>query len=760
LNFKYLATNIRAEGLRLLWDLPRSLFRRSQFFVKKLWSRIRRKGEGSNFRLFRKVFKKKEKISKNESFTTSFGKQFIFSFLLILSLTYLDLIYDFLKSHMKFLYVFINNLPTSVIEFVQDFQTLPFINFVYDFLVSLIKWFNTNILMKHPFPHPKSISDLLWLAAYSGMVAGVLSFYKSIKVYHNRFLVFPFTARGHAEQNELDILAALMTNQVASELQDIGKLLLTPQVETAHSLRIESDDLKLIMTGGLDVISSGKINDFNNLELSLENVKIPFGVLTYWFQNLARTKLRGTLHLKDDRTLEIRVEIDRWFNNPDVISKRIDLPGFSTGEYTKKEIEAKSRSIACELVFKLLDPKPYISQVDSFEELLKGLNASCQKKWWLAISHYRRAIEIEESFQKEMGIGHYLLGTALVFLGNYMRGYTHLILAKEHGPQTPEIHYMLGLTLLSLHSHHLHKNEKNLDLPKHGNGFDEILEDAKKAIEIKPGFADAYHLLGMTYYLRGRLKEIEFTYKYESETMDSYPKMYGDYYLDYRESYHFLYKASKFYLKKETEQVGQINQASPPDYLITYHQIADALRGMRLYGEAAWYYQKVLENRPNNLRSVIDWSKTLCLAGKWEKAEKTALKQLFRLPTGEWDADAHFYMGWMYAGKAARLFQYKSKRKEYVFLAMRYLDFSLHQRPSYIATWQQIDWLTPLSKAISKIKNYDEKKEKSISHNEGLLTMDNTLRFDRIKLWLNWRMCNYGFQHNESSKENIRKVFE
>ena len=142
--------------------------------------------------------------------------------------------------------------------------------------------------------------------------------------HRKRFLVHPFTAQGEESSNNLHALAFDMTSHVLEELQLIGGLLSTKQVQPANTIRTDSDALNLIISGGLELHTLSQMAALSQLELEATNVRIPLKLFSIIAMHLATLRLTGTLQKQKDGSLSIRVELSqRSGGKPLVVNTRI-----------------------------------------------------------------------------------------------------------------------------------------------------------------------------------------------------------------------------------------------------------------------------------------------------------------------------------------------------------------------------------------------------------------------------------------------------
>jgi hypothetical protein len=163
-------------------------------------------------------------------------------------------------------------------------------------------------------------------------------------------------------------------------------------------------------------------------------------------------------------------------------------------------IRPVARQLALKLLIELGQVPHLGSSWETLDYFLKGLDASANRNWWQAIAYYRKALQAEETVQGSFGIGHYHLGTALLFQGNWREGYQHLRTAEADGPPMAELQYMLALALLYIYWGEIHTKP---------NIFKEINYRCTKAIALRREFPEAYQLQGSAYFRSARNQDRE-----------------------------------------------------------------------------------------------------------------------------------------------------------------------------------------------------------------------------------------------------------
>ncbi len=650
---------------------------------------------------------------------------------------------------------------------IKSIIPLPALRLSQVFFMLVVVFFCLYSFLFEVTAHPLQIDnlrslsgiDLVYIIGLSMLFYWVNQTRKIITFLSTRIIVNPFDTRSEDNKEDLHALGTLFTQSLVTELHTIANLGSLEKVETANAIRMDSDQIKPIIAGSLENLSLDKMAAVTSVDLPFGNmkIKIPGSIFKWVLSYFSKLQIKGTIIRRLDNSYEIYIENEGKRSNKPILIQETVIPKFSTRVLTEKEMCQVARKIALKLALEMEVGSPFFTREEGLSEYLLGLQASAEQKWWLAIAHYRRCIEVEETVQGEFGIGHYLLGSALVSQGNYEKGILQLRMAESQGPQIPEIYYMLTLALLYQNYFQLHKEEKK---------FIEMMRYCQKAILIKPGFAEAYHLTAICYYLRGRILDRENSQKYEEKTADfDKSKKYNNYVFNYYRSSVFFTKALRHYWAKIIQLVlnvsysgrGEISKTTYIDILIASHQKADALRGLRCYNEAARYYEEVLIGLPKNLRTLVDLAKNYCLNKKWKKAKEVIVHRIQTMDEGKWDADVNLYAGWMYAGLANDNKSNCKERFDNLNKSFSHLDFALHQRPRYMTRWGQNDWLSTFEEACNRFlenKNIPVRGELKLdsfeSECEAKENCEEHKNMAAIFLWwLGWRQFTFDFDQSK-----------
>jgi hypothetical protein len=577
----------------------------------------------------------------------------------------------------------------------------------------------------------------------------------------SRYVVsqFEVTNEDMKARPELRAIANLATHILVDELQKISTLVKLRQVENLRFARDESSAF---------FVTSGINQEFFDQMQQVVNIEVPNAGSVNFSQFLrllvpllARIRVQGKVQLRSNGSVEVWVELN-YRNSQSAAVDMVVLPENSLDEVDELFI----RPIARELALKLLVEMDQVGQLGSnwktLDDFLMGLDASAKRNWWQAIAYYRQALQTEETTQGRFGVGHYHLGAALVYQGNWREGYEHLQTAESDGPPMAETQYMLALALLYISWGEVHKKI---------NVFEEIVYRCEKALELRPDFPEAQQLLGIAYYRRARSIERETT-KLKTEIKAAESEKLAPIYGYYRQSAHHFWLALRGY-----DRMQNRNQSIPNFYgeaqeyhdhllrqrMTVAHQMGDSLRALGRFSEADTYYSDVMTTFPTNIRNLADLSKTYCLSGNWQRAEEFFWRTALKNSVAAWDADINIHMGWALAGGVFD--RYTDPIKTWVDAAitrllpkhvdesdeddnetdkpvsekapvdpakaslaesLKYLDYALHQRPRYIEWWRQTNWLEPYEKA-SSIKGDKAKQAFIKRQQENLLNQEKTL---------------------------------
>lgn len=581
-----------------------------------------------------------------------------------------------------------------------------------------------------------------------------------------RFLMLPFKVVGRGNQ-EVQAIANLMTYSLLTELQRVGTLLQWRQTEHLGSVA-GYDTYPMFVAAGLEHNFVEELRHLRSLEVENGAVRFPLGrFLERFIESSASVRLQGTVQQRENGAIEIWIQMTRR-DSPTVSAEHVVVSSNSTADINEITADAIARDLASKLVLQISEGQPLAANPTSLQHFLAGIEAIVQRKWWLAISHYRSALGAERTAQAKYGLMHYHLGAAFIIQGDITKGREQLELAEQSGLVLPELQYMLARTRLYEYWSQLDQTESVV--------FDEIMRRSLIALRLRPRMPEVLHLLGALNYQRGRLIErkqlIEQRRDNRKETRRTPTGLLKsrDY---YRAAGTWFKRAESSYdqtlrrLAVPAQQalgVAQrdLNQLVQTRIAIT-HQRADALRGQGKFIEADLAYRDVVELFPENLRNLVDIAKVYCLAGNWQYAHLFIEERLLRHGPSLWNADANFHAGWALAGGVADrngrdgfhqglhrlLIGGKVTTREALLVqAMRHMDFALIQRPRYLARWQQNDWFPHYLQALKhcmRVKQTPVDVATLMKDFSSERPADIRILLQQSVLWLVLRFCQYQF---------------
>lgn len=337
--------------------------------------------------------------------------------------------------------------------------------------------------------------ELMALGVASASV--LVSIYTIVWLGYNssRFIVTEFEPK--ASNPELEAIAKLTTFALVDELQRISILLKLRQVENLSSSGEETN--AYFVTSGFDQDFINEVQQSVNLDVPKAGKISLDSLLTLGLRLLARIHVKGQVQRRSNGSIQIWAELN-YRNTQRAAVDLVILPENSYQEIDDIFIRPYAREMALKLFIELGQVSHLGSSWKTFAEFLNGLEATSRRNWWQAIDFYRLALQTEETRKGTFGIGHYHLGAALVYQGNWDEGLQHLRTAEIDGPTLPETHYMLAMVLLRKHWGELHE---------YPNKFKEIEQHLKSALALRGDFPEAHHLLGEAYYRRGELEDRE-----------------------------------------------------------------------------------------------------------------------------------------------------------------------------------------------------------------------------------------------------------
>lgn len=513
---------------------------------------------------------------------------------------------------------------------------------------------------------------------------------------------------------QVSTIASTSRRLLNDELKRITELLRQNQVENIHF--VAEDANALIMTSGIEAEFFSQLQNVVTVEVANTNSTIDLGRLYASVSRaLAIIVINGGVQRHDNGAIEVFVEM-RYRNRATAgASVMIDAP---VGAVSIDDVLIAKR--IREIVLKLLIDLGQIPGTgqswQALDHFLQGLAASGSRNWWLAISQYYRALETaSESGYQTLGVIYYHLGAAFINQQLWDEGHKLLLQAERFGPPMAETQYMLALHAL---------NQYWGELSKSTVAFDEIVSRCKRALRMKPDFAAAQQLLGMTYYRRGRIKERDKHGEHDKGRAD------------YKEALKWFWRALRSYdrtLDKLQRNPDQVHVSIDRSALVRQrlsvtHQIGDALRGLRKPWLAEQFFRDMEVAEPTNIRNVADLLKTNAIAGWHSSAYSFFLKQQMRRTEVRWDADVVVHVGWVLADAARSAGG--STKWEMIIEAYQYLDYALYARPRTVLAWDQTDWRKPFDEATKEVYDPQEdqylfKKKDAVANFSAVYTAQN-----------------------------------
>jgi len=507
-----------------------------------------------------------------------------------------------------------------------------------------------------------------------------------------RYIVMPFVF----EQNSgLQNLSELLRYNFIIEVKRMSELLSLRRVENTGL----DANLSFLATSGQHDDFSQDLTALSNISSQSEAKSFLINLTPAILRLLARARVSGYMEKRPSGGIHIRIDFAK--RGRDTLSVDIYEPSFSeTDPIDDSTIQKLARQLALKLLHQMGQGAHLASNLQSLSHFLTGLQASSERNWWRAADAYQSNIEIEETYRGDFGLGHYHMGVTLIAQGSIVDGIRHLQRAQTSGPPLAETYYMLALMSLSDNYNYLHKRQIE---------FDTIQKWCDVALSIRHDFPEVFHLLGTTYYRRGKLIQREKT-KYSEGTAVANGL---DEASDYRMAEYYFRRAKDAYYTEITRlrrsyRLNTIAQADLErlirEWLMVTHRIGDVLRSRKKYALAESYYRDVLVALPNNIRTLIDLSKTYSLQEDWRKAYEFLHRRVRRVPEAQWNTDVNFYVGWMFIGGVSQ--KNKHLLQEQFNLLGRgvsHLDYALYMRPQYMDSWGQNNWRGHFLEAVKKL---------------------------------------------------------
>jgi len=628
------------------------------------------------------------------------------------------------------------------------------ISFILDFLILPSFLYHKN--------YEKDISKLVMISTIAFIIQGGTIGVVLIIQNRPRHIVLPFVAVEEENDHQLTVIANLLRQAFVEQLHQLSMLLELRQVENLSSR--DDRGLAVFVASGSNQDLVEQLQSLGNFELL--DLKIPFGsAVSSLILRWADTQVSGTVQRQEDNSIAVWVEL--VFKNGQTIGvDLIILPEDSVEHQDGIQIANIAHTLAVKMVLKLGQHSHIATSYESLRFFLNGLQASYERNWWLAISYFHKAVHIEGAENNSFGYGYYHLGALLMSQGEIEEGMEYLEHAEALGPPLAETQYMLALGLYYLYQDRLHIDR---------TVFTDIEYKCRAALSLRTIFPEVYHLLGSAYYQRGRLRERSWTKnsysneKNQNLIIDPIPKHYES---DYFKAKDKLLRAIKLYDKALKNLPYDINARVTvfneqarlvEDRMAATHRAADVFRSLEMHAEADSFYREVRIAFPRNNRTLVDIAKTYCLAKNWGKADEFLRTDVFNNSEMKWDKSACFYMAWVQLGGVSELGN-KCKSfvdKSFILLyekfanridiktptalsntvwnAVCWLDFALHQYPSYLYSWRQLEWQPEFEKAIKYISKDSLKWVSEKAVYKSNLNNENWNVY-HLQFWIVWRI--------------------
>lgn len=643
----------------------------------------------------------------------------------------------------------------------------------------LIEWSNpsfipSTVVVNVPTVELTSLLELFIVGGIGSLLLSALYFGVWVFVNSGRFIVSQFNVdktNGQEHDAELRAIANIATDILVEELQKISTLLKYQQVENVNLA--PGQNSAFFITSGISQDFVDQLEQTINFEVPSGGT-FPVGRLLGWvLRLLARIRVNGTVQRRNNGNVEITVQF--YSNQQSASVDHVIVLENSIADIDEVMMRPIARRLAIQLFVKLGQLDHLGTSYESLNEFLSGLESSVNRKWWQAISHYRRAVQIEETHTRTFGIGHYHLGTALIYQGNILEGLKHLRTAELDGPIMAETQYMLALALLYNDWRNLHHKP---------DVFKDITTRLINATLLKRNFAEAHHLLGTAHYRLGKLLERRASREYEPDTKTDKQyrnKNYRRAMYHYRQSEQGFRRALRYYAQTQAGyQALPYHRLASEDQrhhstqrMTALHQVADALRSQHRYIEAETFYEDMRAIHPRNIRNLTDEAKVYCLSENWQKSEEFLWRKAFTQDITYWDADLCLHMGWTLAGGVAehnhdlirrldRVIEhyvdyepddYARGHSHQLLRALQFFDYAVHQRPRYVLNWYQTRWY-PFWEAAFKDRiklgvaptdfGFVFKKIDSPPNTRGVTPYEQETFLPQLWLWLALRIQSYG----------------
>lgn len=488
-----------------------------------------------------------------------------------------------------------------------------------------------------------------------------------------------------AEESDLRSISLTLTHLLALQLQRTGRAMSLRQVE---SLKTQAESpLSLLVTNGQE---EGLVQQLEQLdELQVSNVSVPFGrFLAFILGNRADTRVRGALHRTKDGATEVWVNVySRRHGQTFDLGRRVIRRPSDDEPISESELQDIARDFAIRIAHALGNTLSRASSPESLSALVDGLEASSQNNWWYAVTNYQRSVALEEANRSKHIPAYFYIGATLLRQGEPRLALEQLRLAEERGALSAELAYMLGLTLFTLSSNM--NDDANLST---------ALTYLERAVALDPSLLEAYHLLGIIEYNRGR--------RFEREGGNHTAIDDGE-----RRAYQMAERWFQIcYRRYESRITRLMRRQHPADsyapelvdavqaQLMVAHHWADSLRSLDRPRLANLLYQDAQLAYSVKTRNLVDQLLNACRAGDITTGSALLRRHIQSHPKVYWSADAQLYVAWLRMLEAAR--SQSRSASATVYRAFPHLDLALQLRPRFIDVRRQTNWRIPWARLI------------------------------------------------------------
>jgi Flp pilus assembly protein TadD len=179
-----------------------------------------------------------------------------------------------------------------------------------------------------------------------------------------------------------------------------------------------------------------------------------------------------------------------------------------------------------------------------------------------------------------------------------------LLEAEKQDPESPHVHYYLGLTY------------RKKDMEKNAE------QQFKEAIRLKPDYSEAYNSLGVIYMERGQTES----------AIQCFQKALNN--VLYANPANAHYNLGRAYLaRKEYAKAAEQSERAVrlvPDFAMAYSSLGEAYEGLGRNADAKRSYRSAIQFAPNDAEAYLNLGKLLSRTGERAEARK-ALNEVIRL---------------------------------------------------------------------------------------------------------------------------------